>query len=90
MSSDQSTTPENNLSQRPNAVYDVHAEAKKVGEVEDTDDSDLNNSFNQVIMLFAFDVVLSRFLKIRNCESQFLLPISEMRNRESEKRILFN
>ena len=49
MSSDQSTTPENNLSQRPNAVYDVHAEAKKVGEVEDTDDSDLNNSFNQVM-----------------------------------------
>ena len=50
MSSDQSTTPENNLSQRPNAVYDV-GEAKKVGEVEDTDDSDLNNSFNQVLKL---------------------------------------
>ena len=49
MSSDQSTTPENNLSQRPTAVYDV-SEAKKVGEVEDTDDSDLNNSFQTVII----------------------------------------
>ena len=49
MSSDQSTTPENSLSQRPsNAVYGDVAEAKKVGEVEDTDDSDLNNSFQQV------------------------------------------
>ena len=52
MSSDQSTTPENNLSQRPNAEYDV-GEAKKIGEVEDTDDSDLNNSFNQVLQLAA-------------------------------------
>ena len=49
MSSDQSTTPENSLSQRPsNAVYGDAAEAKQVGEVEDTDDSDLNNSFQQV------------------------------------------
>ena len=71
MSSDQSTTPENSLSQRPSSVTggcftggddeaafseaanNVASEAeveaaRKVGEVEDTDDSDLNNSFHQV------------------------------------------
>ena len=72
MSSDQSTTPENSLSQRPSSVTggcftggddevasfseannnvasEAEAEARKVGEVEDTDtDSDLNNSFHQV------------------------------------------
>ena len=35
-------------------------------------------------------IVLRRFLKIRNRESWFLLPISEMRNRESEKWFLFD
>ena len=76
MSSDQSTTPENSLSQRPSSVGGCFMEggdgqeaasasedannmvasstegedeaARKVGEVEDTDDSDLNNSFHQV------------------------------------------
>ena len=51
-----------------------------------------NSRMNQMLIVFTVHCPLEvgRFLKIRNCELGFLLPLSQMRNCESENDSFFD